>query len=111
MKLHDYLVAKIGTNNENFLMNLKCHIQQTSKKVESVIQAHLPQAGYISLKDMLEHLPIKRSTVWKWVKTEKFPSPVKIHTLTRWRVEEVNAWLAQFTDEAHQTQERHSYGE
>jgi len=70
----------------------------------------LSPVEYISLKDMLEHLPIKRSTVWKWVKTEKFPSPVKIHTLTRWRVEEVRAWLAQFTDEAHQTQERHSYG-
>lgn len=70
----------------------------------------LSPAEYISLKDMLEYLPIKRSTVWKWVKMEKFPSPVKIHTLTRWRVEEVHAWLAQFTNEAPQTQEHHSYG-
>lgn len=53
----------------------------------------LPKTGYISLNEMLPHLPIKRSTVWKWVKDGRFPVPVKIHTLTRWRCEVIHAWL------------------
>ena len=81
---------------------------QTNKKGNNC--SSLPQVGYISLNDMLEHLPIKRSTVWKWVKMEKFPSPVKIHTLTRWHVEDVNTWLAQFANEANQTHKEHNHG-
>ncbi|WP_249409139.1 helix-turn-helix domain-containing protein [Acinetobacter sp. NRRL B-65365] len=45
---------------------------------------------------MLPHLPIKRSTVWKWVKDGRFPVPVKIHTLTRWRCVDIHAWLDQY---------------
>nr|WP_275665116.1 AlpA family phage regulatory protein [Acinetobacter pittii] len=45
---------------------------------------------------MLPHLPIKRSTVWKWAKDGRFPVPVKIHTLTRWRCEVIHSWLNQY---------------
>ena len=80
------------------------------QKCKTTLNLSLPPYSLISAKEMLPLLPIKRSTLWKWVKMGTFPSPVKVNSLTRWRVEEVNAWLAQFTNEAHQTQERHSYG-
>lgn len=65
---------------------------------KSAIHSELPQTGYISLNDMLPYLPIKRSTVWAWCKQNRFPLPVKIYSLTRWRCVEVQAWLDQYSD-------------
>ncbi|WP_157809284.1 helix-turn-helix transcriptional regulator [Acinetobacter haemolyticus] len=45
---------------------------------EGGIYSELPKAGYVNINDMLPYLPIKRSTVWKWVKDGRFPEPVKI---------------------------------
>lgn len=77
---------------------------------KTTLNSNLPPCSLVSAKEMLPLLPIKRSTLWKWVKMGTFPSPVKVNSLTRWRVEEVDAWLAQFTKEVDQTQEHHSYG-
>ncbi|MDC4303422.1 AlpA family phage regulatory protein [Acinetobacter baumannii] len=64
---------------------------------EVVVYTELPKTGYVNINDMLPHLPIKRSTVWKWVKNGRFPAPVKIHSLTCWRCEEIHAWLKQYS--------------
>ncbi|WP_336976075.1 AlpA family phage regulatory protein [Acinetobacter pittii] len=65
---------------------------------EAVLYPELPKKGYVNINDMLPHLPIKRSTVWKWAKNGRFPAPVKIHTLTCWRCEEIHAWLKQYSN-------------
>lgn len=57
----------------------------------------LPPKGLISAAEMLPYLPIKRSTLWKWVAQKKFPAPVKIGRLTRWRSEDVINWLSKFS--------------
>lgn len=75
---------------------MQSSIQQNVNVVVDFTNAKLPKTGYISLKDMLPHLPIKRSTVWKWAKDGRFPVPVKIHTLTRWRCEIIHSWLNQY---------------
>lgn len=64
---------------------------------EVVVYTELPKTGYVNINDMLPHLPIKRSTVWKWAKNGRFPAPVKIHSLTCWRCEEIHAWLKQYS--------------
>ncbi|MDQ8856921.1 helix-turn-helix transcriptional regulator [Acinetobacter pittii] len=64
---------------------------------EVVVYTELPKTGYVNINDMLPHLPIKRSTVWKWAKNGRFPVPVKIHSLTCWRCEEIHAWLKQYS--------------
>ncbi|MFV5549588.1 hypothetical protein VXQ35_12060 [Acinetobacter oleivorans] len=73
---------------------MQSSVQQNNNVVEDTTT--LPKIGYISLNDMLPHLPIKRSTVWKWAKDGRFPVPVKIHTLTRWRCEVIHSWLNQY---------------
>ncbi|MFX4371634.1 AlpA family phage regulatory protein [Acinetobacter baumannii] len=64
---------------------------------EVVVYTELPKTGYVNINDILPHLPIKRSTVWKWAKNGRFPAPVKIHSLTCWRCEEIHAWLKQYS--------------
>lgn len=66
------------------------------QKYETTLNSNLPRYGLISAKEMLIHLPIKRSTLFKWVKEKRFPAPVKVNTLTRWHCHEVHEWLAQF---------------
>lgn len=56
----------------------------------------LPNKPLLSAKEMLPSLPFKRTTLWCWVKQKRFPHPVKVNTLTRWRYEDVRAWLDQF---------------
>ncbi|MCW1520472.1 AlpA family transcriptional regulator [Acinetobacter baumannii] len=73
-------------------------MQYSVQQNDNVESATLPKTGYASLNDMLPYLPIKRSTVWKWVKDGRFPVPVKIHTLTRWRCVDIHAWLNQYAD-------------
>ncbi|MEI1702472.1 helix-turn-helix domain-containing protein [Acinetobacter baumannii] len=73
-------------------------MQYSVQQNDNVESATLPKTGYASLNDILPHLPIKRSTVWKWVKDGRFPVPVKIHTLTRWRCVDIHAWLNQYAD-------------
>lgn len=72
----------------------------TLKEFEDMSVNHslFPKTGYISLNDMLPYLPIKRSTVWSWIKQKRFPSPVKIYSLTRWRCIDVHTWLDQYMD-------------
>lgn len=60
----------------------------------------LPLKGLISANEMLPHLPIKRSTLWKWTREGRFPTPVKVSTLTRWHCHEVHDWLKQFEKSA-----------
>jgi len=79
------------------------------QKIETTLNLNLSPCSLISAKEMLPHLPIKRSTLWKWVKMGAFPAPVKVNSLTRWRVTDVNLWLAQFANQSNQTQECHSY--
>lgn len=56
----------------------------------------LPATGLVSATELLPFVPFKRSTLWKWVKDGRFPAPVRVSTLTRWRCEDIHAWLAQF---------------
>lgn len=77
---------------------MQYNVQQDNKVGSDFSDTTLPKTGYVSLNDMLPHLPIKRSTVWKWIKDGRFPVPVKIHTLTRWRCIDIHAWLNQYAD-------------
>lgn len=65
-------------------------------KKESTLRPSLPAKSLFSMVEMLPSLPIKRSTVWSWTKTGRFPAPVHIGRLTRWRYDDVNNWLNQY---------------
>ena len=60
----------------------------------------LPHTGYIRQSHLLARpgfpapLPFSPSTLWRMVRAEKFPTPIKLSAnVTAWRVEDVREWL------------------
>lgn len=55
----------------------------------------LPATGYIRQRQLIPAIvPISNATLWRWVKSGRFISPVKLgDNVTAWRCEDVRAWL------------------
>lgn len=55
----------------------------------------LPPTGYIRQSQLIPAIiPIAPATLWRWVKTGQFISPVKLgNNTTAWRCEDVRQWL------------------
>lgn len=55
----------------------------------------LPATGFIRQKQLIPAIiPFSRTTLWRKVKEETFPAPVRISAgAVAWRVEEVRAWI------------------
>lgn len=52
---------------------------------------HLPPL--VRINEILPVVPIKRATVWLWVRQGRFPQPVKRGGFTWWRRDDICAWL------------------
>ena len=50
---------------------------------------------YYRMKRILSDiLPVNESTIWRWVKSGKFPAPFKLaDKCTVWNAQEVDAWV------------------
>jgi prophage regulatory protein len=49
---------------------------------------------YLREKQILQLLPITRSTLWRWVRAGQFPKPIKISQgVTVWSQENVDAFM------------------
>ena len=60
----------------------------------------LPETGFVRLPQILEIIPVGKSTWWAGVASGRFPSPVKLGPRTSaWRVEEIRALLNSFEKE------------
>ena len=54
----------------------------------------LPNQGYIRVSQLLQFIPVSRSTWWLWVKEGKAPAPIKLGPkITAWRVQEVHEFI------------------
>ena len=54
----------------------------------------LPSSGYIRQSQLLAILPFSAATLWRSVKSKKFPQPIKLsERVTAWPVAEVKAWI------------------
>ena len=61
---------------------------------------------YLSDKNICVRFNIGRATVWRWVKKQGFPSPVRLsENCTRWRLEDVVAWEAKRSRESTEQEE------
>jgi len=47
----------------------------------------------LRLKQVLEIVPVAKSTIWQWVKDGKFPAPIKLSRCTFWKEEEVRLFI------------------
>lgn len=56
----------------------------------------LPQVGFLRQAQVLQFVPISKSTLWRRVQTRTFPEPVKLSPrITVWRVEDIRQWIAE----------------
>lgn len=59
------------------------------------LRREMPQAGYIRQAGLLAIIPISSATLWRWVKAESFPNPIKLGArVTAWRIDAVTNWLS-----------------
>lgn len=57
--------------------------------------SQLPATGYVRQAQLVGTiLPFSSSTLWRLVRSGKFPQPVKLSPgVTAWKAEDVRAWL------------------
>lgn len=52
-----------------------------------------PEQELVREVQVLRWLKVSRTTLWRWVRSREFPSPVKLCGRTnRWRVEDLERW-------------------
>ena len=50
--------------------------------------------SYLRERELIAHLPLSHSTLWREVKAGRFPAPIKLtERATAWRWGDVLAWL------------------
>lgn len=60
----------------------------------------LPADGFLRANQLLTIVPISKATLWGWVKSGKFPKPVKLGPrTTAWDVVAVREWMEKRTQE------------
>lgn len=60
----------------------------------SIQRTQLPETGFVRLSDVLEFIPVGKSTFWAGVKSGKYPQPVKLSKgVTAWRAEDIRALI------------------
>ncbi|KTD59295.1 helix-turn-helix transcriptional regulator [Legionella shakespearei] len=56
----------------------------------------LPNAGFLRITQILQLIPISKSTWWAGVKEGYFPKPIKLSPrVTAWRVEDIKQLIEQ----------------
>ncbi|SIO39637.1 helix-turn-helix transcriptional regulator [Halodesulfovibrio marinisediminis] len=55
-----------------------------------------PETGFLREKNLYSFVPVSRTTLWQWVRADKFPKPIKLAARTTvWRAEDVRKWIKQ----------------
>ena len=62
-----------------------------SKNFKIPEQQNLPETGLLRIKQILQFIPVRRSSWWAGVKTGRFPKPIKLGPrTTAWRVADIH---------------------
>ncbi|MES2728996.1 MAG: AlpA family phage regulatory protein [Pseudomonadota bacterium] len=57
---------------------------------------NLPQTGYLRIAQVLQFIPVSKSTWWAGINSGRFPQGVKLSPrVTAWRVEDIREWMEQ----------------
>lgn len=63
---------------------------------EPLRQHSLPDTGFLRQPQVLYFVPISKSTLWRRVRADTFPRPVKLsERVTAWRAEDIRQWIGQ----------------
>jgi len=47
----------------------------------------------LNMKEVIKIVGIKKSTLYNLIKKDKFPKPIKIGNLSRWRLSDIQNWI------------------
>lgn len=62
--------------------------------------ASLPTTGFVRQPQLLAVIPISKATLWRRVKLQTFPRPVKLsERVTAWRAEDLHSWIERHADD------------
>lgn len=69
-------------------------------KLESAASGAAPVAkageSFLRLRQVMQRVPVAKTTLYEWVRVGKFPKPIKLAPMTSvWRASEVEAWIAE----------------
>jgi prophage regulatory protein len=57
----------------------------------------LPETGFLRLPEILQFIPVSKSTWWAGIKSGRFPKPVKLGArVTAWRAEDIRALISHY---------------
>lgn len=60
---------------------------------------NLPETGFLRLPQVLELIPVGKSTWFAGVKNGKYPKPIKLGERTSaWRVEDINSLIKELSE-------------
>ncbi len=75
--------------------------KHTPKTVISRPIKSLPDSGFIRLPQVLNTIPVSKSTWWAGIKLGKYPAGIKLsERVTAWRVEDIRALINKFASNA-----------
>lgn len=61
----------------------------------------LPVTGFVRLPQILNLIPVGRSSWWAGVKSGKYPQPIKLgENTTAWKAEDIHALIAKLSAES-----------
>jgi len=62
-----------------------------------------PSDRMVSVKDLAEYLQVTPAAVYKWVKEDSMPAPLRLgqgsRSTLRWSPDVINAWLEEIIDD------------
>ncbi|MBU3015655.1 AlpA family phage regulatory protein [Poseidonibacter lekithochrous] len=52
-------------------------------------------SNFLRITEVMKKTGIAKSTIWLWVKEDKFPKPIKLSPrITVWEEEKINNWMS-----------------
>ena len=54
----------------------------------------------IDIREVSRRLGISQRAIWGWAKDGMFPPPLELGRLRRWRLEDIESWLAEQANKA-----------
>ena len=55
----------------------------------------LPKTGLKQCSEFLKFLPFRKTKLYAMVKAGQFPQPIRVGSMTCWRMEDIHDWLVQ----------------
>lgn len=47
---------------------------------------------FLTVDEAAQRYKVTKDCIWRWVRADKFPKPVKLNGATRWKVEDLVKW-------------------